>query len=176
MGNLVFGADDEEIEPVLLGLVTERGWTIATAESATGGRVSSRLTSVPGASKVFRGGVVAYTLQAKRDLLGVPEDVLTEHGAVSAETALAMAQGAAARLGADVAVAVTGSAGPDPQERAVGTMIVAVHTPEATRAREVKMPGDRERVLTYTTTAALHLARLAVSGAWSDERWIPTTQ
>ncbi len=176
LGPLVFGVDDDTIESVLVRRLEERGWKLVTAESATGGRIAARVTSVPGSSRVFRGSVVAYHPDLKETELGVPADVLAEHGAVSEETALAMAAGAASRLGGDVAVAVSGSAGPDPQEQPVGTMVVAVQTPEAARARTVKMPGDRERVLTYTTTAALHLTRLAVTGAWSEERWIPTTQ
>jgi nicotinamide-nucleotide amidase len=80
--------------------------------------------------------------------------------------AAAMAQGGAARLGVDVCLAVTGSAGPDPQEREPGTMIMAVRTPEDVRAKTLRLPGDRERVRTYSTTAALHLLRLAVVGEW----------
>jgi nicotinamide-nucleotide amidase len=176
LGNLVFGVDSETIEVVLLRLLEDRGWAIACAESATGGRISSRITGVPGASRAFKGSVIAYDPAAKRDLLEVPDTVLAEHGVVSEETALAMAEGAAARLGAEVAVAVSGSAGPDPQEEPVGTMIVAVRTPQGSGARTIWMPGDRERVLTYTTTAALHLTRLAIEGAWSEEQWVPTTQ
>ena len=176
LGNLVFGVDDETIEVVLLRLLEDRGWAIACAESATGGRISSRITGVPGASRAFKGSVIAYDPAAKRDLLEVPDTVLAEHGVVSEKTALAMAEGAAARLGAEVAVAVSGSAGPDPQEEPVGTMIVAVRTPQGSGARTIWMPGDRERALTYTTTAALHLTRLAIEGAWSEEQWVPTTQ
>jgi nicotinamide mononucleotide (NMN) deamidase PncC len=85
---------------------------------------------------------------------------------VSEEVAVAMAHGAVSRLAVDVAVAVTGSAGPEPQEQAVGTMIVAVATPERTATRVLRLPGDRERIRTYATTAALHLTRLALQGEW----------
>ncbi len=162
LGPRVFGADDETVESVLLGLLRQRGWSLATAESATGGMVAARITSVPGASDVFVGSVVAYAPDVKEELLGA--DVAG--GVVSEEVALAMARGASDRLDADVVVAVTGSAGPDPQEREVGTMIVAVQTPEGARARALRLPGDRERVRTYATTSALHLARLAVAGEW----------
>ncbi len=162
LGPRVFGADDQTVEAVLLGMLQERGWSLATAESATGGMVAARITSVPGASDVFRGSVVAYAADVKEELLGV--DVTG--GVVSEETALAMAAGAADGLGADVVIAVTGSAGPDPQEREVGTMVIAVHTPADARARTLRLPGDRERVRTYATTSALHLARLAVAGEW----------
>ena len=110
----------------------------------------------------------------KQSTLGVPASTVQEHGVVSEAVAIAMADGAAAQLGADVAIAVTGSAGPDPLEHTPGTMIIAVRTPEAVHARTFYLPGDRERVRVYTTTAALHLARLAVTGAWWEsvpERW-----
>jgi nicotinamide-nucleotide amidase len=165
LGGSVFGADTQTIEQVVFDLLEERKWTLATAESATGGLIAARITSIPGASSIFRGGAVTYATDVKASLLDVPEEILAE-GVVSEATALFMAEGAAARLGADVAVAVTGSAGPDPQEKAVGTMVVAVHTPEGSGSRVLRMPGDRERVRTYTTTAALHLLRLALTGEW----------
>lgn len=166
LGKLVFGVDDETIEQIVLGLAAERGWSIATAESATGGMVAARITAIPGSSKVFRGAIVAYHEDIKRMNLGVAADLIEEHGVVSEPVAVAMADGVAVALGADVAISVTGSAGPDPQERPVGTMVIGVHTPERTMARTVSLPGDRERVRTYATTGALHLARLAMSGEW----------
>ena len=165
LGTRVFGADDDIIEAVLLRMLKERGWTLATAESATGGLIASRITSIPGASRVFRGGVVAYGTEVKRNQLGVPATTIDQHGVVSEPVAIAMAKGVAAALRADVAVSVTGSAGPDPQDQPVGTVVVAVRTPDEVRAQTLRMPGDRERVRTYTTTAALHLTRLALEGA-----------
>jgi PncC family amidohydrolase len=91
---------------------------------------------------------------------------MEREGVVSEATARAMAEGAAERFGAEVGVSVTGSAGPDPQEREPGTMIIGVHTPNGTQARTMRFPGDRERVRTYATTAALHLLRLGVTGVW----------
>lgn len=177
MGSLVFGIDDDTIERIVLDLAKAHGWTIATAESATGGRVAARITSVPGASEVFRGAIVAYQEDIKRTNLGVAAELIEAHGVVSEPVAIAMADGVAAALHADVAISVTGSAGPDPQEKKVGTMVIAVHTPERTMARTVQLPGDRERVRTYTTTGALHLARLAMSGQWwtgqpKHGRWV----
>lgn len=166
LGSRVFATDGDTIEVVLLRLLKERGWSLSTAESATGGMVAARVTSVPGASEVFRGSVVSYATDVKTSVLGVPGATIQEHGVVSEPTALAMAAGAGERLASDVAVAVTGSAGPDPQERPVGTMIVAVRTPEGARARTLRMPGDRERIRTFTVTAALQLTRLAVTGEW----------
>ncbi len=159
----VFGADDETIEPVLLGLLRARGWTVGTAESATGGTVAARLTSVPGASSTYVGSIIAYSPEVKASHLGVSD---VSDGLVSERTAMAMAEGVRRSLGVDVGIAVTGSAGPDPAERPAGTMIIGVSTPDRTAAKTLRMPGDRERVRTYASTAALHLARLAVAGDW----------
>ena len=152
------------MERLLLRLLTERGWTIGTAESATGGRIAAALTSVPGSSAAYRGSVVAYQDDVKIEQLAVPAELIAEHGAVSEPVAVAMAQGGATALGTDVVIAVTGSAGPDPQDQPVGTMVVAVLTPDGVDTTTMRMPGDRERVLTYTTTAALHLLRRSLHG------------
>ncbi len=177
LGTLVFGTDDETIENIIMKLALDRGWSVATAESATGGMLAARITAIPGASAVFRGAIVAYAEDVKRGVLGVPAALIEEHGVVSEPVAVAMADGAAAVLGADVVISVTGSAGPDPQERPVGTMVIAVRTPERSMARTVSLPGDRERIRAYTTTGALQLARLAMSGEWwqgqpQRGRWI----
>jgi nicotinamide-nucleotide amidase len=166
LGARVFGRDGETIEAVVLRMLEERSWRLATAESATGGLIAARITSVPGASRVFLGSVVAYATELKRRLLEVPDQTLAEAGVVSEETAMAMAEGAARLLGAEVAVSVTGSAGPDEQEQPAGTMVIGVHTPEDTAARTFRLPGDRERIRTYAGTAALQLVRLAVEGSW----------
>ncbi len=166
LGPRIFGSDGDTIEVVVLGMLEERGWRLATAESATGGLIAARLTSVPGASRVYVGSVVAYATEVKRRLLEVPDQTLSEAGVVSEETAMAMAEGAARLLEAEVAVSVTGSAGPDLQEQPAGTMVIAVHTPEDTAARTFRLPGDRERIRTYAGTAALQLVRLAVEGTW----------
>ena len=166
LGAMVFAVDGDTVAGVLLGLLEQRSWTLGTAESATGGMVAAAVTSVPGSSRVFRGSIVAYAEDAKEELLAVPGDVMARHGVVSEEVALAMARGAAEELGVDVAIAVTGSAGPEPQDKPAGTMVIAVLTPVHVAARTMQLPGDRERVRTYTTTAALHLARLGVVGDW----------
>ena len=151
---------------MVLAAAAEHGWTIGTAESATGGLVAARLTAIPGASATYRGSIVAYSTELKHELLGVDGATVQDQGVVSEPTAIAMAEGGAARLGVDVCVAVTGSAGPDPQELEVGTMIIAVRTPDAAMAKTLRLPGDRERVRTYATTAALHMLRLALAGEW----------
>ena len=163
LGSLVFGADDDTIETILIDLAKAKGWTNGTAESATGGLLAGRLTAAPGSSDVFRGSIVAYASDLKHDLLGVGDEIIAD-GVVSEETALAMAQGARQRLAVDVAVSVTGFAGPSGE--APGTMIVAVATPERAQARTLRMPGDRERVRTYTVTAGMHLLRLGLTGDW----------
>jgi nicotinamide-nucleotide amidase len=109
---------------------------------------------------------VTYATDLKTTLLGVPAGIIEREGSVSEATARAMADGAAEQLGAEVAVSVTGSAGPDPLEHPPGTMIIGVHTPADTRARTMRLPGDRERVRTYASTAALHLLRLGITGTW----------
>ncbi len=159
LGSLVFGADGDTIEVVVLRLLEERGWTLGTAESATGGLVAARITSVPGASRVFRGSIVAYATDLKEARLGVPSGLIATHGVVSEAVCAAMAEGARSALGVDVAVGITGSAGPDPQEQPVGTVVVAVATPDGTNLRTLRMPGDRERVRTFATTASLQLLR-----------------
>lgn len=165
LGAAIFGADADTIEAVILGLANRMGWKVGTAESATGGSVAARLVSVPGASSVFVGSIVAYATEVKRTVLGVGQQVLTG-GEVTEETALGMAAGAARVLGADAVVAVTGWAGPEPKQESVGTMVFGVLTPEGTRARSLRFPGDRERVRAYATGAALHLLRLGMAGEW----------
>jgi nicotinamide-nucleotide amidase len=159
----IFAADGETIEQVIQTQLLSRGWTIGTAESATGGLVAARLTSIPGASEFYRGSVVTYAPDLKTSLLGVDD---LSAGVVSDDTVLAMAEGARKTLDVDVAVAVVGSAGPEPLEQPVGTMVMAVETPDGARARTIKFPGDRERVRVYSVTTALHLVRLAVTGEW----------
>lgn len=162
LGDSVFGVDDDTIERVLLRLLSEMDYTIASAESMTGGLVTAALTSLPGSSKVVRGGLVAYGSELKQTLLGV-EDVSR---VVSGETAVAMAEGGRQLLGADVVVSVTGSAGPDPMEKPPGTMVIGVATPDHAQAKELRMVGDRERIRAYATTSALHFTRLALIGRW----------
>ena len=142
-----------------------RGLTLATAESCTGGLVSARLTSVPGSSDVFLGGIVSYADEVKARQLGVEEEVLAAHGAVSPEVAAAMASGARDRLDADVAVAVTGIAGPGgaSPEKPVGLVYLHAAGPSGERALRFDFPGDRQTVRGRSTVAALHLVRRLVT-------------
>lgn len=140
----------------LLPRLTESGATVATAESLTGGQLAAALTAVPGSSAVYAGGVVSYATEVKQSLLGVPTSLVAEHGVVSAECACAMAAGVRELLGTTYALATTGVAGPDPQEgRPVGTVYVALATPDGVRATELALTGNREQIQTATVAAAV---------------------
>ncbi|WP_320670963.1 competence/damage-inducible protein A [Patulibacter defluvii] len=166
-GEQLFSDDGRSIDELVLDLLRERGWMVATAESCTGGLVAGRLTDRAGASDAVAGGVVAYSNDVKRRALGVDGRLLAEHGAVSAAVAQAMATGALERLGADVAVSTTGVAGPGggSEEKPVGTVFLAVAARDgASLVRHVRIPGDRFAVRDRTTTAALHLLRRLLRG------------
>jgi PncC family amidohydrolase len=141
----------------LQGLCLGRGATVATAESCTGGLIAEAITSVPGSSGYFLGGIVAYADQVKEDVLGVQASVLAAHGAVSAQVALAMASGARERLGAALAVSVTGVAGPDggSEEKPVGLTYVGLASAEASEVRKFMFSGDRAANRDAAATAAL---------------------
>lgn len=164
----LFAEDERPVEAIVLDLARGRGLTIAAAESCTGGLVGARLTSVPGSSEVFVGGVIAYDDRLKLGLLDVPDGLLNRHGAVSAEVASAMARGARRILQADVAVSVTGVAGPGggTAEKPVGLVFVHAASPDGEQAAELRLPGDRNAVRRRAAASALHLLRrlLAQSG------------
>jgi nicotinamide-nucleotide amidase len=157
----LFASDERPVEAIVLDLARERGLTIAAAESCTGGLVAARLTSVPGSSEVFAGGLVAYDNRIKTELLDVPSELLERHGAVSAEAAAAMADGALKALGADAAVSVTGVAGPGggTDEKPVGLVHLHAVAPNGGQAVELHLPGDRDAVRRRAAASALHLLR-----------------
>jgi nicotinamide-nucleotide amidase len=162
----LFARDGEEpVAALVLRECRARGLSLATAESCTGGLVAARLTSVPGSSDVFLGSVVSYANEVKVVELGVSPATLEEFGAVSAETAEAMARGVRARLHADVAVAVTGVAGPDggTAEKPVGLVFLHASGPGGDLAASFALPGDRETVRARATASALHLVRRLVT-------------
>jgi nicotinamide-nucleotide amidase len=167
LGQWLFARDERRVEELVLSLSRAKGLTLATAESCTGGLLAARLTDVPGSSDSFVGGVVAYADAVKRSELDVPDGLLAEHGAVSAEVAAAMAEGARARLGADVAVAVTGIAGPGggTAEKPVGLVHLHASGPDGSLARMLDLPGDREQVRVRATVTALHLLRALLTGS-----------
>ena len=156
----VFGRDDVTIESAIHMLLQQRGLNAVAAESCTGGRIAAALTSVRGSSKSFLGGIVAYDNAVKMSELGVPEAILAAFGAVSEETALAMARGALSRLNADVAVATTGIAGPDggSPEKPVGLVWFAIASADGdARAWRYEFGGNRNTIQTRATTFALGL-------------------
>ena len=169
LGDYVYGVDVKGLEEVCFQLLKERGLTLATAESesCTGGRVAERITALPGVSSVYRGGVVSYWTSVKADVLGVPQDILDQYGAVSEPTARAMAEGARRITGADIAVSVTGVAGPDRDERdnPVGLVYIGLATPEGTFCRRIEA-GNRRRAQIQGLAAnhALDVVRRYLTG------------
>lgn len=149
----------------VLDALAARGETLATAESLTGGLLAARLTDVPGASRSFVGGVVSYATRVKVAVLGVADELVAQHGVVSEQCALAMAEGVRDRLDATWGLATTGVAGPDPQEgRAVGTVWVAVAGPTGSAAHLLDLPGDRAAVRQATCVAVLELLSRDLEG------------
>ena len=167
----LFAQSDASVAELVLEACRARGLTLASAESCTGGMVAERLTAVPGASDVFLGSVVAYADRVKVQELGVSPDVLVQHGAVSRETAAAMAVGVRERLGVDVAVAVTGIAGPDggTEEKPVGLVYLHAEAPGGGRGLEFQFPGDRDSIRRRATVTALHLVRRLLTQSRDEE-------
>ena len=161
LGSLVYGADDEKMEEIVGRELKTRGLTVATAESCTGGLVASRLTDVAGSSEYVKGGIVSYTDEVKAKLLGVPREILAEHGAVSEPTARAMAESARRVLGADIAVSTTGLAGPGggTENTPVGTVFIAAAGADGTVAEKHSFTGTRGQVKFRASQAALALLR-----------------
>ncbi len=155
----IFGIDAMTLEGSVLAALDERGEPLAVAESCTGGRIAAAITAVPGASRRFLGGIVAYDNAVKQRQLGVPEETLERFGAVSEESALAMARGVRDRLHAQIGLATTGIAGPDggSAEKPVGTLCVAIADPRGERAWTLHLRGDRAAIQARATTAALGL-------------------
>ena len=146
------------VAEAVLERLAERGETLATAESLTGGTLAGLLTEVPGASRAFVGGVVSYATRVKESLLGVPHEVVASHGVISRECACAMARGARSRLDATYALATTGVAGPDRQDGyPVGTVWVALAGPDGEQARLLDLAGDRASVRAGACEGALAL-------------------
>jgi nicotinamide-nucleotide amidase len=171
LDGFVFSQSELPTAALVLDLLRARGLTLAAAESCTGGLVGARLTAVAGSSDVFLGSIVSYANAAKTELLGVPETLLAEHGAVSRETAAAMATGARDRLGADVAVSVTGVAGPGggTPEKPVGLVYLHAVGPNGELSASFDLPGDRETIRGRATVAALHLVRRIVTDSAQND-------
>lgn len=170
LGELVYGADVSGLPQVVLEGARARGLTLGTAESCTGGLIAKRITDVPGAASVFKGGVVSYHCEVKAGVLGVSQALLDEKGAVCAEVAEQMAQGARRALGCDLAVSVTGVAGPDPDERGnpVGLVYTALAAPDGCWTKELHLAGAgarRDRIRALAANHALDMAR-----RWLEKR------
>ena len=146
LGDVVYGVDVPNLETVCMTHLKEKGWTFATAESCTGGQIAARITALSGASSVYRGGVVSYWTSVKAEVLGVPQTLLDQYGAVSEECARSMAENARRITGADIGLSVTGVAGPDPDERnnPVGLVYVGLASPDGTWCRKLEL-GKRRR-------------------------------
>ncbi len=160
VGEHIFGVDEQTLPAVLLNALEERGETLAVAESLTGGVANAFLSDVPGASKVLRGGVIAYSIDMKADILGVSRDLITEKGVVSAETAIAMAEGVRKISGATYGLSTTGEAGPQSQSGAdVGTVFIGIADANGSRAVERHFSGDRDAIRRRASLAAIDILR-----------------
>lgn len=168
LGDVVYGIDVDSLESVVSGLLRERGLTLSAAESCTGGLIAKRITDLPGASEIFRGGVVSYTNEVKAGVLGVPSDLLQEFGAVSEPVAKAMASCCRAICGSDIAVSVTGVAGPDSDERGteVGTVYIALALGGGTICRKFSCGKGRgrDRVRSAAANQAFDMIRRHLLG------------
>ena len=167
LGDKVIGVDVDSLEEVCFALLKDRGLTVGTAESCTGGLLAKLLTDLPGSSAVFRGGVVSYTNGVKAGLLGVPQDLLDRYGAVSPQVAEAMAQGAKAALGCDIALSTTGVAGPDADDRGnpIGLVYLGLAWGDQCQVTEFRAgPVERERVRRQAAQTALDLLRRHLTG------------
>jgi len=176
LGEALYAEGTRELPDVVRAALVARGATLAVAESCTGGGLGAALTSAAGASAAFRGGVIAYADAVKSAQLGVPAAMLAAHGAVSAQTALAMAAGCRARFGVDYALAITGIAGPDggTADKPVGTVWIAVDARGHGHARRYRFPADRRRNRQLAASAALDaLRRLLAAGDDARAPWHP---
>jgi len=161
LGDIVYGVDTDSLENTVIGLLIKHGSTLATAESCTGGLLSKRLTDIPGASKVYLGGVVAYSELSKTKLSGVSPELISEFGAVSSEVALAMADGVRLKLDADIGIGITGIAGPDSDSsgQEPGTVFIALTTKDISICKQPRLFHDRERIRIGAASNALDMVR-----------------
>lgn len=161
LGSFIYGTDDDTMEKVVVGLLKQKGLTVSTAESCTGGLIAKRITDISGASENFMYGIVTYDNQAKIDLIGVSPETLVRFGAVSEETALEMARGVRAACGTDIAVSVTGIAGPGggTPQKPVGLVYIGFEDGETALVQRYLFAGDRETIRWQASNTALNLIR-----------------
>lgn len=164
LGDAIYGVENETLESVVVNLLLKRGLTIAVAESCTGGMLGQRLTTVSGSSEAFLGGVISYSNEAKIKMLGVPKEVIEQHGAVSEECAREMVKGVQSQFGSDLAVSITGIAGPGggSEEKPVGLVYIGVANGNLIDVYQNLFPGTRETVRTRSTQIALMQLRKAI--------------
>lgn len=160
--DIIYGQERDTLESVLNRVIAESKLTLSVAESCTGGRIASRIVSLPGASNIFRGGVVVYSNQSKIDILNVDKDIIEQYGAVSKECACDMAKKCASLFNTDIAIATTGIAGPDggSEEKPVGTLWIGIYLKGETKCFTTKLSGDRERNITRFSSEALNRLRI----------------
>ena len=168
-GSFIFGFDTDTMESVIGQLLREKGLTLSTAESCTGGNIAQLITSIAGSSDYFKGAIVAYSNEIKEQLLGVPHQMLVEYGAVSEQTVIAMAEGIRSRFKTDFAIAVSGIAGPGggTDEKPVGTTWIAVATPTEIFTRKFMFGDHRGRNIRKASVAALNMLRGKLLSNWS---------
>ncbi|MBX6388555.1 MAG: competence/damage-inducible protein A [Frankia sp.] len=165
LGPAVYGSDDDTLAAVVGAELAARSATLAVAESLTGGQLAAAITETPGASTYFRGGVVSYATEAKEKVVGVPADVLATAGAVSPQTAAALAANVREMFGATWGLSTTGVAGPAEQEgKPVGTVHIGVAGPDGTATRSLRLPGNRPIIQAYSVVQALDALRRTLSG------------
>jgi len=163
LGNAIYGYGSETLTEVVAALLLQRNVTLSTAESCTGGKIGSLITSLAGASRYYKGGVIAYDNKVKEETLKVPSQIIERYGAVSEQCAQAMSTGVRLLLHTDYAIAVTGIAGPEggSDEKPVGTVWIAVATPQKCNSQKFIFTGDRARIIDRSSAAALNLLRMA---------------
>jgi nicotinamide-nucleotide amidase len=162
LGNLIFGKDNDSLEAVVSKLLLEKSYSLSTAESCTGGKISHKITSVPGCSKYFMGSVVAYSNDMKINLLGVNPATIQNFGAVSEETVIEMAKGAKETFKTDFVIASSGIAGPEggTDTKPVGTIWIAIAHPAGVFAKKLKLGNNRDRNIEMTSNIALNTLRI----------------
>ncbi len=173
LGHLVYSRRMETLPEVVQKMMIERGLTLSVAESCTAGMIGAKLTDLAGSSAFFKGGILAYSNDIKQELLGVPAEILEEHGAVCGPVVQAMAEGAKQRLGTDFALAVSGISGPDGGhvDKPVGTTWMAVAGPEKTFTQVYRFPGDRHRNRMLTVASVVDSLRRSLEFGSDQSPW-----
>jgi nicotinamide-nucleotide amidase len=164
LGSIVVGEEDQKIEEIIAHKFTDKGFSLGTAESCTGGNIAHKITSIPGSSKFYMGTVVSYSNEIKTNILKVNESTLEKHGAVSEETVIEMASGLKKLLHVDYAIATSGIAGPHggTEEKPVGTIWIAIAGPKSIETKKLQLGNDRTRNIEMTSSIALNLLRLFI--------------